>query len=127
MQQRLRKKLEEREQELLKKQCHFMYDQKYLKGKKIDLRPFEKGERICIRNDDGKLTLGEYVGMNTATAFRGTVSTTFTIHTARQDGKHYAAGIDGDPFRAQEIGTYDPTKKGGRTRRNRRRKATRRR
>ena len=113
-------------QDALKKRCVFMYDEPELKKKFIDLRPFDEGERVCIRKPDGTLTLGDYVGMNTATAIRDKISVTFTIHTVRQDGVKYEAGIDGDPFRAQEIGKYKTTKKGGRTRRNRRRKATRR-
>jgi len=103
-----------------------MYDQPHLKKKFVDLRTFEEKERVCIRKSDGTLTLGDYVGMNTATAIRGEKSATFTIHTIRQDGVKYEEGVDGDPFQAHEIGKYNSTKKGGRTRRNRRRKATRR-
>ncbi len=113
-------------QNALKKRCVFMYDQPHLKKKFVDLRTFEEGERVCIRKDDGTLTLGDYVGFNTITSKLGKESIILTVHTIRQDGEKYEEGIDGDPFRVHRVGKYNSTKKGGRTRRNRRRKATRR-
>lgn len=132
MQQRLRKKLEEREQENLKKQCYFMYEKPELREKLIDLRVFEGGERVCIRYPDKTLHLGTYLGENRVTREfydekeKKEKKITKTIHIVVSDGVEYPKGVDGDGYPPQQIGTYDPTKTGGRTRRNRRRKATRR-
>lgn len=104
-----------------------MYERAEYKNKKIDLREFEANERVCLRKKDGTIKLGTYVGNNRMTAKLGDVSIVLTVHTVREDGERYEPSVDGAPFRAQEIGKYTSTKKGGRTRRIRRRKATRRR
>lgn len=113
-------------QNALKKRCDFMYDQPHLKKKLIDLRTFEEKERVCIRKLDGTITLGDYVGFNTMTSTLGQQSITLTVHTVREDGVKYEAGIDGDPFRPQQIGKYSSKKKGGTRRFRRKLRKTRR-
>ena len=138
--ERLQKKLAEKrktpeqrkqEEEKLKSQkekdrCYFPYEQPGASTKKADLRGFEAGDRVCIREADNSISLGTYLdGMRTTLFKVGEGSTIGTIHMVQKDGAQQG---EVTPVFPEKIGQLRPEKGGKRTRksRNKRSKKTRR-
>lgn len=103
--ERLQKKLEERKPKKEEDRCVFFYEEKGIAFNKADVRSFEEGERLCIRNADNTIGFGTYVGTNILDLTgRGASIKMGTIYTVRRDGESYEPGVDGEPIIASRIG-----------------------
>ncbi len=116
--------------------CRFMYDHPEYAETLTDVRGFKPGDRVCVRNPDNprEIKFGIYKGIEKReipeeNRKNKDVKSYVTFHYVQIVGKKYTSDRHATKLLFIDVGEYipkQPAKKGGRTRRNRRRKATRR-